>query len=1109
MKKGIKQVLASGLVVASSFNIVACTTSNKGEVDYSFENCVTEWVVNDLFTLSGATLKIKDKKGTETTVELTDEMIKTMPDMTTAGEKTVTIIYNGKEYYLTIQVLGQQALSYTFTGFNQSYFVGDTFDISNLKLNINYDLGEDVSVSVLASMITAMPDMSTDGTKTIEVTYEGNKYTFDIKVFDAEKLAMLEKVQNFINNYDGNKVASSGIKINLQGMARFLNENVEFNQLLVDINMESLKNIEGYKLYRLNEYQPWFLIKDFDDRDAALNDRMWIHFIGLDNYVIVHRFEDEIIRSYGPGGYYSVPEGMSEYPMSDFIDEAMKIDVNEVVNADGSINIFDQRIATSIYKAISNAIIDSSFNIDYKEIASAGTELNSNINLLKIMQNMYTNLTTVNFYEFIVNDLLLREDDQVYVNDIGNFITDNMNIYEEEYRDDIDDLVQKYLTKIRNSQFEESESLYDFLVELNEIVKVSDADAGIKERFNLFVDGLERQDKHIMSKLAYSWRHYAEIFTWAYGEAETIEEAQLDGRQYWGYHEDPDTGETVYEYRYKVPVENEEELIEKYFSAFKSCVERYENRDTYEKPQDMFNDMIADIRLIDDVIEEINAHEDWRYETINTEIIPLFKSYIDQYVQLYNAGTIADLIDIMALTLPEDATQYQVSTYSMAPTLQPGDIITVRPTNDYVEGDIICATSTYGNYVMTSRLIGIVEEDGTTYYILKGDNGASANPDGGSGYQDDIYYIQSLKGQGLSMSEIRSTLRNVTIIDPSQVVGEVTGVNEKYLDLPANIIDMFQDCADILYLGFAKPGNIDYVGIVEELCERLNVEKEYYVEKFKNGELTLFEDVFDRYVKLEELETPELEYFTALREVCVYMDSMLVNGTSVEEVLGVVHEHFTALSQYFEDIGEKDYAEYIICEAIEKLTNQEHDFNTNMKELVEENKVVAKELIKSLLIDFMGIYNDEEAQASLDSRINYYLTAYLNDKFKMEDVFLDINEFIDEHAAEEQKTTAKAMVILATILADKEGNLDYNELFGELELPNEIKEIDFNTLINETLRDKETYDMLHITDANVEYVTDQEGNIIKEILTVSLVAEYDVLFSELDAKLTLTFEINL
>ena len=67
---------------------------------------------------------------------------------------------------------------------------------------------------------------------------------------------------------------------------------------------------------------------------------------------------------------------------------------------------------------------------------------------------------------------------------------------------------------------------------------------------------------------------------------------------------------------------------------------------------------------------------------------------------------------------------------------------------------------------------------------------------------------------------------------------------------------------------------------------------------------------------------------------------------------------------------------------------------------------------------------------------------------------------------------------------------------------------DFNKLIKETLRDTNTYDIIDLQDVKVDYITDEEGNITKEILTISLTAKDDILLSALDANINLEVEIN-
>ena len=66
----------------------------------------------------------------------------------------------------------------------------------------------------------------------------------------------------------------------------------------------------------------------------------------------------------------------------------------------------------------------------------------------------------------------------------------------------------------------------------------------------------------------------------------------------------------------------------------------------------------------------------------------------------------------------------------------------------------------------------------------------------------------------------------------------------------------------------------------------------------------------------------------------------------------------------------------------------------------------------------------------------------------------------------------------------------------------------FNKLINEVLLNKETWKIFKLDNVKVDYVLDDNGKLIKEILTLNLNIDYDLMLTSLDSNLTLKFEIN-
>ena len=71
-------------------------------------------------------------------------------------------------------------------GYKNAYVVGDSLDLSSLKLLVTYSDDTTKEVNVTSQMISAV-DMSAAGTKTITVTYEGKTTTFNVIVSAPEE----------------------------------------------------------------------------------------------------------------------------------------------------------------------------------------------------------------------------------------------------------------------------------------------------------------------------------------------------------------------------------------------------------------------------------------------------------------------------------------------------------------------------------------------------------------------------------------------------------------------------------------------------------------------------------------------------------------------------------------------------------------------------------------------------------------------------------------------------------------------------------------------------------------------------------------------------------
>lgn len=124
---------------------------------------------------------------------------------------------------------------------------------------------------------------------------------------------------------------------------------------------------------------------------------------------------------------------------------------------------------------------------------------------------------------------------------------------------------------------------------------------------------------------------------------------------------------------------------------------------------------------------------------------------------------------------------YEVLTGSEEPYLPTGCMVVVKPQDDYKVGDIIKFDMT-GNLPTTHRLIAILEENGTTYYICHGDN--VNNLDGTDSNQtndDDKILVDEMIENGATIAEINQKF-GVLIQTPTKkhIEGKVVGHIDNY-----------------------------------------------------------------------------------------------------------------------------------------------------------------------------------------------------------------------------------------------------------------------------------------------------------------------------------------
>ncbi len=149
----------------------------------------TEYYTGQSLDLTGLKLTATYSDGTTGIVPVGDISASGF-DSSTAGTKTVVLSYGGKTASFEINVIDVLPVSLEIISYPKTtYYVGDKFETSGLKVKVYYNDGSSKNASsVSLSYPSGM--MNTPGTKTITVTAEGLKITYDITVLAVELISI-------------------------------------------------------------------------------------------------------------------------------------------------------------------------------------------------------------------------------------------------------------------------------------------------------------------------------------------------------------------------------------------------------------------------------------------------------------------------------------------------------------------------------------------------------------------------------------------------------------------------------------------------------------------------------------------------------------------------------------------------------------------------------------------------------------------------------------------------------------------------------------------------------------------------------------------------------
>ena len=338
---------------------------------------------------------------------------------------------------------------------------------------------------------------------------------------------------------------------------------------------------------------------------------------------------------------------------------------------------------------------------------------------------------------------------------------------------------------------------------------------------------------------------------------------------------------------------------------------------------------------------------------------------------------------------------------------------------------------------------------------------------------------------------------------------------------------------------------LNFIGIrkfyVNEMIEVLEIQKDNswllvkeesdgYLSRFVGLEITSSGQIIPNYEYEEELyleELADLEEAYSYIEQHTILEMIKENGVVESFVL----QYFDSYSQEAKDKlvdliygvleGQKEKEDiykvlfdvFVIGENEELRVLMDY-INTYKEEGLEGlfNSIVDtyKENIVSAIMDtaaILGIESNLQMKEDIEQLVVETLDAYLDGTLDVDVLSECIKDIFDEYASEDVKTRIAIYTILYNVFNYDE-NVDYNELFENLQLPNQVANIDYNEMMKKIVNES-TYDVFKVKDIEVEYLVDENDNIIGEIVHLVVDIDFDVLMVSLKGNLKVDLKLEL
>lgn len=161
----------------------------------------SEYLVDSTLTITSMVIKVTYSDATTENVNVTSAMLTSnMPDMSTTGDKSFKLTYQGMEKTFTFKVVSQLKTITDFTlksGLKTTYKINDPFDVYNIILEVTYNDNSKGDMAVTSAMIVGeVPSTASAGEKELVLKIGTIQKTFNFSVTTGTLLTKEDKLNS-------------------------------------------------------------------------------------------------------------------------------------------------------------------------------------------------------------------------------------------------------------------------------------------------------------------------------------------------------------------------------------------------------------------------------------------------------------------------------------------------------------------------------------------------------------------------------------------------------------------------------------------------------------------------------------------------------------------------------------------------------------------------------------------------------------------------------------------------------------------------------------------------------------------------------------------------